>query len=115
MGVHRRFPHQGAGNSRIDISRETASTCASFGDQYQLKRGVKCVAVDGDPSAASQEAFEPWRNPRHDLATDATHGVFHRERAGFGPLGCYGCLRVNCEVTSSGTVFDRAYKAGSSD
>jgi hypothetical protein len=52
-----RFPHQGAGNFQIPISQETASTCASLGDQHQLKRGVKGVAVDGDPSAASQEAF----------------------------------------------------------
>jgi hypothetical protein len=52
-----RFPHQGAGNFRILISRETASTRSSLGDQYQLKRGVESVAVDGDPSAASQEAL----------------------------------------------------------
>ena len=63
-------------------------------------------------SAASQEAFQPWRNPRHDLDTDATRGVGHRERAGFGPFVRYGCLRVNCEVTSSGTVFDRGVRGG---
>jgi hypothetical protein len=76
-----------------------------LGDQYQLKRGVKGVAVDGDPSAAGQGAFQPWRNPRHDLDGDATRGIFDRETAGFGPLGCYGCLHVNCEVTSAGAVF----------